>query len=108
MTDNIEVTQADREVGARYYKKRHPNDYTFPEMALEGKCDAGLTIQAFARHRITSVAEVTAQRDELLAVAKYLLKELWDDWHSCMSCEQFNRFFATELAAIAKAEGCNQ
>ena len=42
---------------------------------------------------------------ELVEALEAMIDERWSDLHSHMSREQFDRHFASELAAIAKAKG---
>ena len=49
------VTQEDRDAAAAYYRERYPRDVTLPPIMVAGQADSGLTIQAFARHRIETL-----------------------------------------------------
>jgi hypothetical protein len=51
------------------------------------------------------IAELSEYARELLETAERLLAELWDNLHSGMGREEFERQYASELAAIAKARG---
>lgn len=50
-------------------------------------------------------AHLIGAAPELYEALESCLKELWDSLHSGMSREQFEREFASELAALAKARG---
>lgn len=73
MTEQVEVTDADREFVASRFSKSGD----IYRRILAGEYDAFDDVQSAARFRIQSTAEVTAQRDALAEALEALIPMLW-------------------------------